>query len=164
MALSNPLDVLLAHNHWATRNILDACRGLNSEQLHRVFPMGLGTIHANITHILMAMRVWTDTLAQRPMRPLIEGPDRSVADLLMLLDECAAELDEIVRAHPIDGVVSRTRNNVTNHYTRGGILTHVTTHGMHHRAQCLNMLRQLGVSPLPQSSVVEWMRAVDAIA
>jgi uncharacterized damage-inducible protein DinB len=36
------------------------------------------------------------------------------------------------------------------------VLTHVTTHGMHHRAQCLNMLRQLGVTPLPPSSVTEW--------
>ena len=27
---------------------------------------------------------------------------------------------------------------------------------MHHRAQCLNMLRQLGVTPLPPSSVAEW--------
>jgi uncharacterized damage-inducible protein DinB len=30
------------------------------------------------------------------------------------------------------------------------------THGMHHRAQCLNMLRRLGVQPLPPSSVAEW--------
>jgi uncharacterized damage-inducible protein DinB len=27
---------------------------------------------------------------------------------------------------------------------------------MHHRAQCLNMLRHLGVTPLPASSVTEW--------
>jgi uncharacterized damage-inducible protein DinB len=27
---------------------------------------------------------------------------------------------------------------------------------MHHRAQCLNMLRHLGVTPLPPSSVTEW--------
>jgi len=46
-------------------------------------------------------------------------------------------------------------------FTRGAILAHVTTHGMHHRAQCLNMLRHIGVSPLPLSSVLEWMRTVD---
>ena len=40
--------------------------------------------------------------------------------------------------------------------------THTMTHGMHHRAQCLNMLRHLGVSPLPPSSVVEWARMVDS--
>ena len=43
---------------------------------------------------------------------------------------------------------------------RGGVLTHVMTHGMHHRAQCLNMFRQLGVKG-PPSAVVEWMLMVD---
>jgi uncharacterized damage-inducible protein DinB len=40
--------------------------------------------------------------------------------------------------------------------TRGAIPIQVTTQGMHHRAPCLNMLRQLGVTPLPPSSVAEW--------
>ncbi len=53
----------------------------------------------------------------------------------------------------------RTRQGVTTVYTRATILCHVHTHSMHHRAQCLNMLRHLGVNPLPQSSVVEWSRA-----
>jgi uncharacterized damage-inducible protein DinB len=37
----------------------------------------------------------------------------------------------------------------------------VTTHAMHHRAQCLNMLRHLGVTPLPPSSVAEWTWLAD---
>ncbi|RMH26245.1 MAG: hypothetical protein D6693_07555 [Planctomycetota bacterium] len=41
------------------------------------------------------------------------------------------------------------------------MVTHVCTHGMHHRAQCLNMLRRLGVETLPPSSVVEWMLTAD---
>ncbi|MCH7793309.1 MAG: hypothetical protein IID31_13640, partial [Planctomycetes bacterium] len=46
-------------------------------------------------------------------------------------------------------------------FTRGGVLTHVATHGMHHRAQCLNMFRSLGIAPLPPTSVLEWMLMVD---
>jgi uncharacterized damage-inducible protein DinB len=48
---------------------------------------------------------------------------------------------------------------VVSTFTRAVILCHVHTHSMHHRAQCLNMLRHLGVSPLPQSSVTDWSRA-----
>jgi uncharacterized damage-inducible protein DinB len=40
------------------------------------------------------------------------------------------------------------------------MLAHVTTHGMHHRAQCLNMLRRLEVAGLsdnlPELDVLEW--------
>ena len=42
------------------------------------------------------------------------------------------------------------------------MITHIATHGMHHRAQCLNMLKHLGVNPLPKSSVAEWTLAGDA--
>jgi len=40
--------------------------------------------------------------------------------------------------------------------TRGTVVAQVTTHGVHHRAQCLNMLRRLDITPLPPSSVAEW--------
>ena len=59
-------------------------------------------------------------------------------------------------------MVTRVREGQVIRLTRAGVITQVTTHGMHHRAQCLNMLRHLGVKPLPPSSVIEWVRAVDA--
>jgi uncharacterized damage-inducible protein DinB len=62
---------------------------------------------------------------------------------------------------PRHGLVSRERGGKMYTFTRGAVVTHVTTHGMHHRAQCLNMLRHVGVSPLPPSSVLEWMLMVD---
>lgn len=164
MAASNPLDILLAHNHWATRSLLDGCAGLSAEQFHRKFEMGLGNLHGTFAHVIGAMQIWIDVLHQRTTRPISDGKTRTVPEYLMLLDATCAELDEVIRAHPLEGVVSRVREGKTYKYTRGAILTHVTTHGMHHRAQALNMMRHLGVSPLPQSSVAEWTRAVDPIA
>ncbi|MCZ6835885.1 MAG: hypothetical protein O7G85_08935, partial [Planctomycetota bacterium] len=66
------------------------------------------------------------------------------------------------------------RGDKTFDFARGGIFPHVMTHSMHHRAQCLNMLRQIQGAPmtgvpeagipgaggdvkLPPSSVLEWM-------
>ena len=63
MIASNPLDILLAHDHWATRQILDACAKLTPEQFHRRFEMGPGSLHDTVTHMLAAMRVWADLLA-----------------------------------------------------------------------------------------------------
>ena len=68
MPVANPLDILLAHNHWATRNMLDACRGLSEEQLHQRFEMGLGSVHDTVSHVIWAMRLWTDVLSGRPIR------------------------------------------------------------------------------------------------
>ncbi len=157
MPISDPTDILLAHDKWATRQILDSCASLTAEQFHRRFEMGPGSLHDTTTHILGAMRGWGDLLAGREFGPRLEGTQRSVAELLGLLEEITADFAASAKAHPLDGLVSRMRDGKSYTFTRGGVITHVTTHGMHHRAQCLNMLRHVGVTPLPGSSVLQWM-------
>jgi uncharacterized damage-inducible protein DinB len=107
------------------------------------------------------MQIWTDRLAGRAMRPRLDANPRTVGELLALLDELSMELARAAAAFPLDHTIAMTRDGKEFTFTRGGVLVHVTTHGMHHRAQCLNMLRQLGVQPLPLSSVIEWIRTVD---
>ena len=94
MMSADPLDILLRHDAWATREVLRACSGLTDEQWHRRFEIGPGSLHDALTHVV------------------------------------------------------------------GAMLVHVTTHGMHHRAQCLNMLRHLGVpgisDRLPEIDPLDW--------
>ena len=161
MAASDSLTILLAHNKWATRNIIEACAKLSHEQFHQRFEMGPGSLHDTVTHLLAAMRVWGDMLAGREQRPRLEGTERSTDELLKLLDEISADMAASAKAHAVDGLVTRIRDGKSYTFTRGAVLTHVTTHGMHHRAQCLNMLRHVGVQPLPLSSVAEWTQTAD---
>jgi len=158
MPLSEPIEILLTHDRWATRHILQACEKLSSEQFHQRFEMGRGSLHDTTIHIISAMRGWADLLAGRSPRPRPDqdGTQLTPAELLKLLDESADEFAKLVHSHPFSEIVSRARDGKTYSFTRGAVATHVTTHGMHHRAQCLNMLRKLGVTPLPASSVMEW--------
>ncbi len=156
MAASDPAAILLAHDRWATRQIIDACGKLTDEQFHQRFDMGPGSLHDTVTHIIAAMRVWGDLLAGRAERPRLEGTRRTLAELSALLEESSADFANSVRAHGVEETVSRMRAGKMYTFTRGAVQTHVATHAMHHRAQCLNMLRQLGVKPLPPSSVTEW--------
>ena len=80
---------------------------------------------------------------------------------LDLLDEIADDLAASARAHPMDELVMRSREGEEGTFARGAVLVHVPTHGMHHRAQCVNMFRQLGVELLPASAAVEWIKMVD---
>jgi uncharacterized damage-inducible protein DinB len=111
------------------------------------------------------MRTWIQTLAGQDIsqRPDQDGRKRTVSELVALLDITAGDLAAEAHRLPLSDMVSRMREGKTYQFTRGAVLTHVTTHGMHHRAQCLNMLRHLGVKPLPPSSVAEWARTVDAV-
>ena len=163
MATSEPLDILLTHNRWAMRSVLEACAGLRPDQFHQRFEMGPGSLHDTLTHVLAAMRGWGDMLAGREQRERLDedGAKRTPQELLALLDEIADDLEASAHGHPTDEQVTGARGGRTFTFLRGGVLTHVTTHGMHHRAQCINMLRQLGIDPVPPSAVVEWIMMVD---
>lgn len=185
---SDPVDVLIVSDAWGTRVLLDACTALSREQFHQQFDIGLGSLHETLTHIVSVMRRWTDRLAERPPRPMLhavaklpgipsDAKDRTPAELRELLDLAEKELlatvtllrdqdrlaSTLVVEWPAEGGVIKRYT-----FTRGAIIAHVTTHGFHHRAQCLNMLRRLGApvpgvfESIPGPSVVEWQATIES--
>ena len=154
------LQILLSHDRWATALLLDACGALSADQFHRRFEIGRGSLHDTLTHVIAAMRAMTQTLAGvAEPRPRLDadGQRRTLEQLRALVDEASAELAAEAWRRPLDEVVTRTtRDGRTLRMTRAAAVAHIATHGMHHRAQCLNMLRHVGVTPLPPSSVAEW--------
>jgi uncharacterized damage-inducible protein DinB len=159
MPASDPATILLAHDRWATRAIIDRCRALSDEQFHHAFEMGVGSLHGTLAHMLGALEGWGHLLAGREPGERLEtkGPfscDRLAELLEELSDDFAAHAPPAM--DPAE-VVSGERGGKTWSFTRGAVLTHVTTHGMHHRAQCVNMLRQLGDEGPWKVSVIEWV-------
>jgi len=166
-APTDPLDMLLAHNAWATRAVLDACAGLDDAAWHRRFEIGPGSLHDALTHIVGAMLFWADRVdgAPREVRPSIEdGTRRSPAEVRALLGAAEADLAAAAARARRRGLATElevTLAGRAHRFTLGAMLAHAATHGMHHRAQCLNMLRQLGVPPL-EIDPLDWqLQAAD---
>jgi uncharacterized damage-inducible protein DinB len=157
------VDLLSNHNAFASRRVLEACRGLSEAQWTQRFEIGPGSLHDTLRHIVGAMFRWADRIAGREVRPSIEDEQRirPVEELLDLLERAAADLEEVVcavrREKRIDEVMTvRFRGSDRDvSFTRGSAIIHVFTHGVHHRAQCLNMLRRLGVDPLPEIDAID---------
>jgi uncharacterized damage-inducible protein DinB len=165
MPSSDILQILLSHDQWATQQILETCAKIPSEQFHQRFDMGPGSLHDTIAHIIGAMQTWTQTLAgQRPgtqQRIDEDGKRRTPQELVSVLEIVVKDFKAQANRLPLSETVTRERNGKTFQFTRAAVLAHVATHGMHHRAQCLNMLKQLGVKPLLPSSVSEWTRLAE---
>ena len=165
-ATPDTLDLLLRHNAWATREVLRACEKLDDAQWRRSFDIGPGSLHDTLTHIVSAMFRWADRIdgPPRALRPSIEdSTQRTPAELLALLDEAAADLAATTaraRHRGLETAVDLTLGGTPHRFTLHAMLVHVTTHGMHHRAQCLNMLRRLAVpgvsDALPEIDALEW--------
>ncbi len=161
MPTSDPTQILLTHNRWANQQIIDACRELSDEQFHQSFEMGVGSLHNSLNHIMGAMKGWGDLLGGREQQERLESQTHSIDELEVFNNDLSDDLENSAAANPVDQIVTGERGGQSYSFARGAVLTHVTTHGMHHRAQCLNMLRQLGVEKLPPSAVVEWIFMVD---
>lgn len=164
---SDPLLALLGHNRWATHKVIDLCASLSAHQFHRQFDIGPGSLHDALVHVVGNMRGWADDVAARDPRQASLGsaPRRyTPGELGELLDEASDDLGALIeqsRGRLGEHVLVRFRDDGPQFtYTRGVALTHALVHGIHHRAQCLNMLRRLnvpGVSDrLPDIDLNEW--------
>jgi uncharacterized damage-inducible protein DinB len=181
---SDPLDIMLSHHRWSNHELLVACRPLSTAQFHQLFPIGLGDkggLHRNITHMISAAGRWADRIrtiepmraplepfmfAPPPDQPQADARDRTPDELIELNQRFCDDLEDAARFSRAAGlgstfstIIPATGGPKTYTYTRAAALTHVLMHSHYHRAQCLNMLRQLGVTVLPLTSVTEWQLA-----
>lgn len=155
------LDRLLEHDAWTTQAVLRRCASLSDEELDRPLGIGPGSVRGTLIHVIRNMEVWTDLIAERPVRrePSDAG-ETSVPGLLSRLSLAAEDLASVSKriqaAGRLDAVFRDTLDDPPTTKTFGGAIVHVITHSMHHRAQLLVMLRRLGLSALPEGDVLTW--------
>jgi uncharacterized damage-inducible protein DinB len=157
------LDRLLGHDAWTTRQLLGRCRELTDEQLDREFDIGHRTVRATSLHILRNMEGWAELMSGHLGRARVE--DRSVAAMIDRLDCAAADLARVSRSvaerNGWDERFLDTLDDPPTEHSYGGGIAHVITHSMHHRAQLLYMLRELGLEGLPEGDVLSWEHQLD---
>lgn len=154
------LDRLLGHDAGTTRELLRRSRGFSDEELNRRFAIGPGSLRATYDHIIWNMEVWTDLMLGRPVRAEPLAARKSVDAFIERLDAVAAEFGDLARRVRDEGrwdeLFADTEEAVPRMKTLGGGIGHVITHSMHHRAQVLNMMRQLGAAELIEGDVLGW--------
>ncbi|MCE2924696.1 MAG: DinB family protein [Phycisphaeraceae bacterium] len=171
---TDPYAILLGHNRWGIAQIIERCRGLSHAEFHKKFEIGPGTLHDTIGHMIVVMHRWADEIAERPMRPRLDGrasytdpaPAKQLTpvEFMAQLDEVAADFAAVVAAVRADGRINSVRelrigDDPPQVFTVAAAIIHVTNHGMHHRGQCMNMLRHLGRPVNADLDELEWQFA-----
>jgi uncharacterized damage-inducible protein DinB len=140
----------------ARARLFEWIRPLTLEQYTQEFPLGLKTLRATMIEIASGEWVYTRRLQgeevlpseQRPFAPFAETgfaplepvwqeeTDRTVRTLREISDWSA----------PVEYLIRRTdQPTLRVQTTTGGIAAQMLFHEVHHRAQAMAMLRQLGV-------------------
>lgn len=145
---------LFSYTDWARDEIFELCGGLSAGQLDQPFEMGIGSIRNTLHHVWAAERIWLDRWSKGG-QPVFMQPESGLpsATLLERAKITAAERNAFLAkqgeadlAGPLD--FTNTKGEPYS-LPLGGQMLHVCNHGIHHRAQVINMLRRVG-GPLPK--------------
>lgn len=157
------LRTFFEYGDWANDTLLKASAALPDSKLDEPFEMGVGSLRKTLLHIRFAEQWWLENWTKGPGQPFPEMPEQTSVAVLQDLwrstrDGCRAvlaesekreaanlksetsDLNRIIEAHPRPGVVRR--------FPLGATMLQLCGHGVHHRAQAVNMLRRLtGTGP-----------------
>jgi len=177
---SSPLAVFLRlreHQVWLQHRLLDVAEPLSDAELQQAFPIGQGSVWQSLNHLHMADHVWLAAVegepapAAPPPIPLCssDAADSPANCGIPRLREQWTQLDEAWREclndltpADLDRVVFKTSSYSGPSHAVGtplpDVLMHVPLHANYTAAQIVNMLRQLGVSDLPDAMMISFSR------
>ena len=157
------LDRLLGHDAWTTRQLLLRCRELSDEQRSRPFDIGRRSLLGTFEHLIACMESHTDLLLGRRTQEHYLATkalrdDESVDGMLTRLTIVAKDFAEVAARVEREGRADEMVTNAGNGNKRslGGVIAHLITHSMHHRAQILYIMEQLGVPNVIEGDALGW--------
>lgn len=174
----NAKDVIVRlHDHraWVNQKLLDAAAALPPEALHKPLPIGQGSIWKSLLHMHAAEYVWLAALLgdENPVLPgdvrdKLPGNQQGTGGIASL-DELRAKWSALenrwraylkeLRDDELDQTVVKCNTSGKRLSSRRvDALLHVCTHAQYTVAQVINMLRQLGVTTLPDPMLISKVR------
>ena len=150
--------LLIEHARWADLEVLTGAAPLTEAQLDRTFEMGVGTLRHTLTHSIGAASHWLDVYHDRKPSPWLgdQGPF-SIHQLREITNTTYDSWADAIQRLDRTTILVHLRDGKRETMGRAEILAHVFTHAAHHRAQAINMLRQLAVNPLPTGGLARWV-------
>jgi uncharacterized damage-inducible protein DinB len=156
------LRFLHAYNAWATNRLFDALSPVPDEQYRRDMKGSHGSIHATLTHMVGAEKIWLERWQGVPTGPFLK-PEAvgSLADLKQLWEKIGHDtaqwlggmndkkLQEFFTMKTLKG------ESFTHQYWQA--FQHLINHSTFHRGQIVTMMRQLGATP-PVTDLIVFYR------
>lgn len=145
------LRTCFAYNDWARDRVLDMAEGLSGDQLDRPFDMGPGSIRSTLQHLYGAERDWYahwrgGSAGDHPAASALKDATALRTAHRGLAAERDAWLGTLSDADLAALIENTDPAGHVEHLPLGDYVLHVCNHGVHHRAQALNMLRRVGVT------------------
>lgn len=156
----------LTYSAVMNQRIFTRAQDLNATKLDQSFPMGLGNLRATLEHIQVGETVWFARWQRKVETPWTASePDIEVATLLNRLEQTARDrMDWVLELENSDfNATLRYRDSKGGLFetTLRDMIRQGLFHSVHHRAQAVNMLRQVTGEGLEMDYMVFCRRPVE---
>lgn len=137
---------MFKYHDWANAKVLGFVSGLGDDDLDREFDMGLGSIRKTFLHLFDAENWWLKTWTTGPNPFPRSDAATSISDLSDNWQGVAKERDDFVATideSSAQRVIEILAGGPATRFRVGESAVHLATHGVHHRAQLINMCRHV---------------------
>lgn len=141
------LGEMLRYNQWANKRLLEACRGLNDEQLDRRLAVTSGSTRELLIHIVGAQQTFVlRTKGRQHEGELHRGsPWPGMDELIALVEQTSRELVTIAEDLDPEQEIDLPYLGQSYRYPIRFFLVHAAEHGVEHRTEVKLNLADAGV-------------------
>jgi len=152
-----------SHNLWANQLLLNVINQLTPEQIQQPIASSFPGIFKTVLHLLDAESLWWQRLklqehTERPSETFSGDFNELQQKLIQqstLYEQWTGNLLDHQLLHVFAYQRSKTEQQKQPVYQT---LLHIFNHGTYHRGQLVTMLRQLGVTNIPQTDYIAYLR------
>ncbi len=154
---------MAAYNVWANSKLKDHILKQEEALWYQQTPSSFDTVHKTLLHIWDAESIWWQRmkLQERIIVPS-QNAEPSLQDVCTGLLSQSMQWEEWIKAATEMALqhVFQYSNSKKEHFKQPVFETvmHVFNHATYHRGQLVTMLRQLGVTDIPQTDFVVYCR------
>lgn len=152
-----------AYNVWANTELVNWLIGQSVALLEQETPSSFHTIRQTLLHIWDVESSWLEDLMGLPNAvSLLETFTGSAAELFTGLLDKSIEFEVFVQklsAEELQQTCTYPRyDGALETRTRFDIIQHCMNHSTYHRGQVVTMARQLGLTNLPETDYIKYLR------
>ncbi len=146
------------YNIWANNKIIDCLLPQKEELLNKEIVSSFPSIKATILHIWMAEMGWLSRLSGNGWNAsTVNDFQGNPSELFAAWQTTSQDFKNFVELADLNKEVLWGRKNNQISIARREIAHTVFNHGSYHRGQIVVMMRQLGITEIPQTDYIAWL-------
>ncbi|WP_296619215.1 DinB family protein [Marivirga sp.] len=147
------------YNIWANNKIIESLSQLNEELLNQNIEASFPSIMKTVSHLWMAEMGWLSRLQGKGWEVSeITNFSGTPYELFESWQKTSVAFKSFVDATDLEQKLQFDHKGENYSIPFREIAQTVFTHGNYHRGQVVMMMRQLGLTEIPKTDYIEWVR------